>query len=134
MNFFNRKKAAVCAVLMGLIVLLSACGYERIGISKLQGETGEFYSSGTADTAPEPGAKSPTAPAADPLTDVQKEFEEFCRTVFCEEMSETSTLDIHYTLLHPEAYGIEAMEASLGSYNLTEMIKNNDSILSLIHI
>ena len=131
MNFFNRKKAAVCAVLMGLIVLLSACGYERIGISKLQGETGEFYSSGTADTAPEPGAKSPTAPAADPLTDVQKEFEEFCRTVFCEEMSETSTLDIHYTLLHPEAYGIEAKEASLGSYNLTEMIKNNDSIRDL---
>ena len=101
MNYFNRKKAAVCAVLMGLIVLLSACGYERIGISKFQGETGEFYSSGSADTAPESDAKSQTAPAADPLTDVQKEFEEFCQTVFYEEMSEASTLDMHYTLLHP---------------------------------
>ena len=118
MNFFNRKKAAVCAVLMGLIVLLSACGYERIGISKLQGETGEFYSSRSIDTAPESDAKSPTAPAADPLTDVQKEFEEFCRNVFYEEMSEASTLDMHYTLLHPEAYGIETKETSLGSCNL----------------
>ncbi len=131
MNFFSRKMAAVCAVLMGLTMLLSACGYERIGISKLQGETGEFYSSRSIDTAPESDAKSPTAPAADPLTDVQKEFEEFCRNVFYEEMSEASTLDMHYTLLHPEAYGIETKETSLGSCNLAEMIKNNDSIRDL---
>ncbi len=120
MNFFNRKKAAVCAVLMGLTVLLSACGYERIGISKLPGETGEFYS-----------AESGTEPAADPLTDVQKEFDAFCQAVFCEEMEEASTLDLHYTLLHPEAYGIEPEEVSLGSYDLADMIKDNDSIRDL---
>ena len=105
---------------MGLTVLLSACGYERIGISKLPGETGEFYS-----------AESCTEPAADPLTDVQKEFDAFCQAVFCEEMGEASTLDLHYTLLHPEAYGIEPEEVTLGYYDLADMIKDNDSIRDL---
>ena len=76
------------------------------------GETGEFYS----------------ADSAGPL---QNDFKEFCLEVFREEMEDASTLDLHYTLLRPETYGIEAEDVSLGTYDLVEMIENHDEIRDL---
>lgn len=102
------------SLLIGISVLLCSCGPERIS---LYGQTGEFYSSDT--------------PSESSLTEPQKDFNDFCDSVFREEMSEASTLDLHYTLLNPEAYGIEAGEATLGTFSLTEMAKDNDSVRNI---
>ena len=55
------------------------------------------------------------------LTAGQKEFDRFCRTVFCEELLETSTLDLHYLLTKPEAYKLQPQAASLGECSLSGM-------------
>lgn len=110
-------------LLISLSVLLCSCGYERIAHgpqAEISGETGEFYS-----------AKDGTNHKTASLTELQSQFDAFCDAVFCEEMSDASTLELHYTLLHPEAYGITPSETSLGTYSLAEMMKDNDSIRDL---
>ena len=62
---------------------------------------------------------------------VQNEFEEFCLSVFQDELEHGTTLDLHYTLLHPERYGIEAPEPTLGSYSLQEMIESYEELEEL---
>lgn len=44
---------------------------------------------------------------------LQADFETFCTDLFKKEMEVSGTLDLHYTLLHPENYGIDAEDASL---------------------
>ena len=46
-------------------------------------------------------------------------------------MESSGTLDLHYTLLHPENYGIDAEDAALGTYRLSELIKNSHEIHDL---
>lgn len=55
------------------------------------------------------------------LTAGQKEFDRFCRTVFYEELLETSTLDLHYLLTKPEAYKLKPQTVSLGECSLSGM-------------
>lgn len=101
-------------------VFLCSCGQERIAGASAKGQTGEFYSS-----------EAFTDSKAPSLTEIQNEFNAFCDAVFREEMSEAPTLDLHYTLLNPDAFGITPGEVSLGTYSLTEMIKDNASIHDL---
>lgn len=102
------------AVFFGLLVLLSvllcSCENERIGEFP-DGETGDFYTS--------EGQFGENAA-------YQEQFNAFCDSLFFEEMSAASTLDLHYTLLHPEIYGITPGEPTLGTYSLTEMIADNE--------
>lgn len=58
-------------------------------------------------------------------------FDSFCMDVFREEMKQTSTLDLHYTLQNPDLYGIEPQETTLGSYSLQTMIQNHAGLKDL---
>ena len=62
---------------------------------------------------------------------LQADFDAFCTELFRKEMESSSTLDLHYTLLHPENYGIDAEDAALGTYRLSELIKSNHEIHDL---
>lgn len=92
------------ATLFLLSVFLCSCGYERIQA---------------------PDESRPT------LTGTQKDFNDFCTSVFREEMAEADTLNLHYTLLKPEAWGVEPANASLGTCRLQDMIENHSEIRTL---
>ena len=62
---------------------------------------------------------------------LQEDFESFCLAVFQEEFKQGNTLDLHYTLIHPESYGIEASEPTLGRYRLTDLINNKNNLKEL---
>ncbi len=102
-----RKPFPLVSLILSSCLLLSGCttdhGYERILQTGITGETGEYYDSRSV---------------------TQMTFDEFCMTVFQDELSEADTLDLHYTLLNPEAYGIHPCEPSLGTYSLEDMIQN----------
>lgn len=96
---------ALCASL-----LLTGCGYERIGPNPSIGETGEYYDSTSV---------------------AQMTFDDFCMSVFREELTEADTLDLHYTLLHPQNYGITPGEISLGTYRLEDMMHDMEDVKAL---
>ena len=49
-------------------------------------------------------------------------FENWCNQLFVSELSQ-NTLNLHYTLMHPENYGIKSQPVSLGSYVIRELDK-----------
>ena len=98
------KNFRLAVAVLFLTLFITACQSERIAPS-FPPETGEFYSSKNSS--------------------VQDSFESFCSDLFKKEMESSSTLDLHYTLLHPETYGIDAGEATLGTYKLSELMKNH---------
>ena len=51
--------------------------------------------------------------------------------MFQKELAETDTLDLHYTLLHPNDYGITPGEVTLGTISLEEMVQNHTRIKGL---
>jgi len=55
-------------------------------------------------------------------------FEEFATELFCREVS-SDTLSLHYTLVHPEHYGIPDTAASLGTF--IEAVSPDESAVSL---
>lgn len=126
----HNKKAAILILYITVfsIVFLTACGYERIAHGPAHGETGEFYAE---EAHGQTGTNHGKIQDPGELTDDQKDFADFCLAVFKEEMSDADTLDLHYTLLHPESYGIEPGEAALGNYSLAEMINDNKKVKDL---
>lgn len=101
---------------------LTACGNERI-FSAVPKETGEFYSSGNLSSAQfDPSGE---------ISKLQTDFETLCTELFKKELEASSTLDLHYTLLRPEDYGINSGDAALGTYRLSELIKNRHELHDL---
>ena len=117
MKLHNNKhmRSLFSILLLSVSVCLSSCGYERIGTSLPGSETGEFYSNNPQISQYETSSRNT----------LQKEFDDFCLAVFREEMEDADTLDLHYTLLHPETYQIKPPEVSLGSFHLKDMIYDN---------
>lgn len=114
--------AAVIFLLSACLALTSGCGQERIGITG--GETGEYYGTektGKSGTDQANAQNEPSTPAKQAA--VQEQFSDFCLRLFCDEVGR-NTLDLHYTLKHPETWGIEAGEPTLGTVSLTEMISD----------
>ena len=105
-----------------LVFTLTACGNERISSDFLKA-TGEFYSSDALSSTRSGHSKE--------VRKLQADFDTFCTELFRKEMASSSTLDLHYTLLHPENYGIDAEDAALGTYRLSELIKSNHEIHDL---
>ena len=105
-----------------LVFTLTACGNERISSDFLK-ETGEFYSSDALSSTQSGHSKE--------VLKLQADFDAFCTELFRKEMASSGTLDLHYTLLHPENYGIDAEDAALGTYRLSELIKNSHEIHDL---
>ena len=118
MHLHNKRRSIlISSILLVLSILLTACGYQRIGTRSAAGETGEFYQA-EPEHADQPSAS-------------QQSFDDFCLTVFREEMEDADTLDLHYTLLHPETYGITPKEVSLGTCSLTDMIADTKKLEDL---
>lgn len=117
---FKTFRLAVAALV--LTVFITACQRERISRS-ISPETGEFYSS-DALFSTRPGHSGAERK-------LQADFEAFCTELFRKEMTSSDTLDLHYTLLHPENYGIDAADATLGTYRLSELINSNHEIHDL---
>ena len=117
---FKTFRLAVAALV--LTVFITACQSERISRS-ISPETGEFYSS-DALFSTRPGHSGAEQK-------LQADFEAFCTELFRKEMTSSDTLDLHYTLLHPENYGIDAADATLGTYRLSELINSNHEIHDL---
>ena len=117
---FKPFRLAVAALV--LAVFITACQSERISRS-LSPETGEFYSSDALS--------STRSGHSGEERKLQADFDAFCAELFRKEMESSSTLDLHYTLLHPENYGIDAEDAALGTYRLSELIKSNHEIHDL---
>lgn len=117
------KTFRLAVVVLFLTVFISACQYERIS-PPFSTETGEFYSSGQSSSGNLTGNSTENSSA-------QSDFEAFCSELFKKEMESSSTLDLHYTLIHPETYGIDAGEPTLGTYKLSELIKNHRDLHEL---
>ena len=119
MHFYNKQipvkhfRWRSTVVLLILTLALTSCGYERLGINLHLAETGESYFAEETKKSQEQLQK-----------EQQDAFEDFCLEVFRGEMADGSTLDLHYMLLHPESYGIETGEITLGTYRLEDMIEN----------
>ncbi len=96
-------------ILLSTLFLMTGCGhgYQRITQHGVLDETGESYDSVSIE---------------------QMTFEEFCTTVFQNELLETDTLNLHYTLSHPQSYGITPDEVTLGSISLEDMIQNQTRV------
>lgn len=105
-----------------VVYTITACGNERI-FSAIPKETGEFYSSRNLSSADSDGSGENLK--------LQTNFETFCTDLFKKEMEASSTLDLHYTLLHPEDYGIAARDAALGTYRLSELMGNHHELHDL---
>ena len=116
------KTFRLAVVVLFLTIFITACQNERISRS-LSPETGEFYSSDALSSTQ--SGHSGEEPK------LQADFESFCTELFRKEMESSDTLDLHYTLLHPENYGIDAEDAALGTYRLSELIKNSHEIHDL---
>lgn len=67
----------------------------------------------------------------DTASSISAMFDAFCMDVFREEMQQTSTLDLHYTLQVPESYRIDPQKVTLGTYNLQNMIQNHAGLKAL---
>ena len=117
---FKTFRLAIAALV--LTVFITACQNDRISRS-LSPETGEFYSSDVLS--------STRSGHSEEERKLQADFDAFCTELFRKEMESSSTLDLHYTLLHPENYGIDAEDAALGTYRLSELIKSNHEIHDL---
>ena len=117
---FKTFRLAVAALV--LTVFITACQNDRISRA-FSPETGEFYSSDALS--------STRSGHSEEERKLQADFDAFCTELFQKEMESSSTLDLHYTLLHPENYGIDAEDTALGTYRLSELIKINHEIHDL---
>lgn len=60
-----------------------------------------------------------------------RKFEKVCDELFAEELSEDG-LSLHYTLAHPDAYGIDSSNPSLPVYDRTHSLADYEALLSAI--
>ena len=119
MSLHNKKYLPVLsALLLSLALVLTSCGRGQTEPGSVAGETGESYIIRQEGLAPG------TTTEENEQLSLQQQFEEFCLTVFREEMQDTDTLNRHYTLLNPESYGITPGEVTLGTYSLEEMYRD----------
>lgn len=110
MKQYSLKRFFFSLTLLFFSLIMTSCDSEKLYKAS---ENGEFYQSDRATT--------PT----------QQKFDAFCLHVFKEEMADADTLDLHYTLLHPENYEIPASEVSLGTYSITNMVSNKKKLSAL---
>ena len=128
---FSRKNPYILLWgLLALSLLLTSCGRQRI---RQPGESGAAFEN---STAPGNGAASesggaPGCPSQEDIAAAQAAFDAFCTQVFQEEMAQAGTLDLHYTLLRPEAFGISPGEPRLGTCTLEDMIQSGAAVQEL---
>lgn len=111
-NFW--KKTVIFLTLVLILAVSLFCGCRGNFAGSAPGETGGYY-------------VSDSGPSDSNAARCQERFSDFCLQVFCDEVS-GNTLDLHYTLKHPEIWGISRREPFLGSCSLTEMVSASGDI------
>ena len=99
---FKFKRLLVLGT-MSILLLFTACG---------KGKNPE------PTKAPEP-TTAPTATPS-PTPSVSEQFEAYTKDIFLNEIA-SNTINLHYTLAHPENYGITEYTPSLDSFDMEEM-------------
>lgn len=102
-----RRAAVFCSLV--LLLLISGCGEAG---SPFHSDSG--FSLGLND--------SETAPAKD-----SQEFDSFLEDLFCSEIS-CNTINLHYTLSHPEDYGIMETPITLGDISEGTVLESSASM------
>lgn len=106
------KKKLLLLTTLALVLMTAACTKGKNGNGAL---TTTETSSIEATVTPEVDAVSPT-----PEVTTEELFDEYTEQLFLEEIK-LNTINLHYTLAHPETFGITEYEPSLGSFNLEDM-------------
>ena len=77
-----------------------------------------------------PMPTSTPTPTPTPCPDTVELFDAYTEDLFLREIT-LNTLNLHYTLAHPENYGITSYEPSLGSFNLEDMKQTYETLKEL---
>lgn len=64
---------------------------------------------------------------------VQKSFETFSNQLFQEEIT-SNTINLHYTLAHPENFGIKEYKTTLGDFSLASLASAKEDLTKLLNI
>lgn len=102
-------KKLMLLLTLAVLLLAAACGKKQTGPE-------ETTPTGT------PAATVTVAPTETPTPSVSMEelFDAYTEEVFLNEIA-LNTINLHYTLAHPENFGITEYEPSLGSFNLEQL-------------
>lgn len=109
----NRKKTYLVLLAVALMVCLTACKRTENVENPNPTQTAELLTQSPENT-PEPSISPTLQPT------VQEQFDAFTEELFFSEIA-SNTINLHYTLAHPENFGITEYEPSLGSFRLKEM-------------
>lgn len=108
MKIIEKSRKRMLALLLAFTLTFSLSGCVRLPI-------------------PIPGFGGPESTAEDE----QQRFEEFTNEIFLSEVT-LNIINLHFTLAHPEVYGIGDYEVSLGSFSKEEDQESYDSIRDYI--
>ena len=120
-----RQSAKICILLCAvLVVLISACS--RAGSATAPAAPSETAAADDTDTRePEPSSERSDGGGQEETARIRASFDDWCSR-FLKEQLETSFLNLHYSLVSPEAYGITGYKAEFGDFSLDGMRKERD--------
>lgn len=121
----ERVKNWLAFVMVLCLVLVTGCSYPKV--VEEQGASYSGSSNKAASDVPE-ATQEKTDKQKKEANDgkEQKEFADWCREQFTDTLKQAGTLNLHYTLNHPEEYGIEEDERDISFGELSvEELKNN---------
>lgn len=121
-----KKTRQVIAILLILIFVLSGCSNSRNSsekdISDNKTDTGNteydfsfyIYQDGRTFTETQLA--------------IQSDFEDFLHELFVDEMTSLSSINLHFTIEHPENYGIDKLEPGWGEFNYMDTSEDEAEI------
>ncbi len=122
-----RKRKSILALLMSMIMIASLCGCSKD--KKEEKDTAEISTESTStsnDASTEDDSSEPTTeyvPEEDPSSpealEEQKKFDDWLWESFAESVT-SDTITLHYTLAHPEEYGITPPEVTYGDVDFSD--------------
>ena len=115
-------KKKLTAILLAASMMLSICGCSKTSDDTSTDTTEQVTieqstdTDATENTESEPAMADPTSPEA---LEEQEKFDEYLQESFDESVV-SDTLTLHYTLAHPENYGITPPEVTYGDTDISE--------------
>lgn len=115
-------KKKLTAILLAASMMLSICGCSKTSDDTSTDTTEQVTieqatdTDATENTESEPAMADPTSPEA---LEEQEKFDEYLQESFDESVV-SDTLTLHYTLAHPENYGITPPEVTYGDTEISE--------------
>lgn len=121
-DFMFKFKKKLTAILLAASMMLSICGCSKTSDDTSTDTTEQVTieqatdTDATENTESEPAMADPTSPEA---LEEQEKFDEYLQESFDESVV-SDTLTLHYTLAHPENYGITPPEVTYGDTEISE--------------